>query len=66
MTTQNPDPKISDFDTASVVGDKLSLAAFNQLSGCLAGIPFVKLVYDRVENKMHFINNSAYQAKKYF
>lgn len=60
MSNLKPTP-LSDFDTASVVGDKLSLAAFNQLSGCLAGIPFVKLVYDRVQNKMHFINNSAYQ-----
>jgi hypothetical protein len=48
-------------EITAIIGEKLSLAAFNQLSGNLAGIPFLKLVYDRKTAKLHFINNSIYQ-----
>jgi hypothetical protein len=48
-------------DIVAVVGEPLSLAAFNQLSGNLANIPFIKLVYDRKTKKLHFINNAIHQ-----
>ncbi len=42
-------------------GDRLTLAAFTQLAGRLAGYPFVKVVVDRQTSKIHFLNNSLYQ-----
>ncbi|GAA2801954.1 PEP/pyruvate-binding domain-containing protein [Crossiella cryophila] len=42
----------------AIIGEKLSLAAFDQLSGMLAGQPFVKLVVDREQGVIHFINNA--------
>jgi len=48
-------------EITSIVGEKLSMAAFNQLSGNMAGIPFLKLVYDRQTQKMHFINNAEFK-----
>ncbi len=44
----------------ALVGGRLSLAAFHQLSGNLAGYPFVKLVVDRAKGEIHFINNAAH------
>jgi hypothetical protein len=44
----------------SIVGEKLSLAAFAQLAGTLAGYPFVKLVIDRPRGQIHFLNNARY------
>ncbi len=38
----------------------LSLLAFNQLAGNMAGIPFVKVVVERETQKTHFINNDDY------
>jgi hypothetical protein len=45
----------------SVVGERLSLAAFQQLAGTLAGYRFCKLVVDRQNSKIHFINNNCYK-----
>jgi hypothetical protein len=42
-------------------GEKLSLEAFSQLSGNLAGYPFVKTVVDREQGKIHFLNHHRYQ-----
>ncbi len=36
------------------------MAAFQQLSGNLAGYPFVKVVVDRPAGTIHFINNAVY------
>src|SRR3989338_6662113 len=47
-------------DVASLVGVKLTLEAFNQLCGKMAGYPFVKIVADRKEETIHFINHSRY------
>jgi len=44
----------------AIVGERLTMAAFSQLSGHLAGYPFVKLVVDRPRATIHFINNAAY------
>ena len=46
--------------TAAIVGERLTMAAFAQLSGHLAGYPFVKVVVDRPNQTIHFINNQAY------
>ena len=45
----------------SIVNERLSLEAFRQLAGVLAGSPYVKVVVDRQTGGIHFINNSAYQ-----
>ena len=45
----------------ALIGEKLTFAAFNQLSGQLAGYPFVKIVVDKANAEIHFINNSQYQ-----
>lgn len=45
----------------AIVGERLTLAAFHQLAGRLAGYPFVKLVVDRPSGCIHFINNAAYE-----
>lgn len=44
-----------------LVGEKLTFEAFNQLSGNLAGYPFVKVVVDREAGKIHVLNNHRYQ-----
>ncbi|MGK5083853.1 PEP/pyruvate-binding domain-containing protein [Bdellovibrionota bacterium FG-1] len=49
-----------------LVGEKLTLEAFTQLSGNLAGYPFVKLVIDSKPSEgkspqIHFINHQRYQ-----
>lgn len=48
-------------EVRSLIGDHLSLAAFRQFSGNLAGYPFVKLVVETATKRIHFINNSVYQ-----
>lgn len=56
--TAGPD---ADLPPAGLVGQRLSLEAFHQLAGVLAGYPFVKLVVDRPGQSIHFINNARYQ-----
>lgn len=45
----------------SIVDQALSLEAFAQLSGNLAGYPFVKVVVDRPNASIHFLNNALYR-----
>ncbi|MCM2277442.1 MAG: phosphoenolpyruvate synthase [Oligoflexia bacterium] len=45
----------------ALVGERLSLAAFAQLAGTLAGTSFVKVVVDREGGKTHFINDALYK-----
>ena len=45
----------------AIVGKRISLEAFRQLSGNLAGYPFVKVAVERASRKVHFINNERYQ-----
>ncbi|PRY30378.1 PEP/pyruvate-binding domain-containing protein [Umezawaea tangerina] len=47
-------------DVAALVGEQLSISAFNQLSGRLGGYSFVKVVVDRVNSTIHFINNAEH------
>lgn len=44
----------------SLVGERLSLAAFSQLAGNLAGYPFVKVIVDRPKGEVHFLNHSRF------
>ena len=57
-------PVSFDVTSASLVGERLSLEAFSQLSGNLSGYPFVKLVWDRQacegRGQIHFLNHSQY------
>ncbi|MBC7692853.1 MAG: phosphoenolpyruvate synthase [Methylotenera sp.] len=46
---------------SSIVDERLPLEAFFQLAGTLAGYSFVKVVVDRDESKIHFINHSRYE-----
>ncbi len=46
---------------AAIVGKRLGLEAFRQLSGNLAGYPFVKVVVERTTQRIHFINHHRYQ-----
>ncbi len=56
-----PVPPFADETVVSLIGERLTLQAFHQLAGVLAGYPFVKVVVDRQENVIHFINNAKYQ-----
>lgn len=44
----------------SITNERLTIEAFSQLSGQMAGYSFVKVVCDRRQNKVHFINNARY------
>ena len=44
----------------ALIGKKLTFAAFQQLSGEMAGYSFVKIVVDKTEDTIHFINQSKY------
>ncbi|MFB9902388.1 PEP/pyruvate-binding domain-containing protein [Allokutzneria oryzae] len=54
-------PVETDVTKHSLVGERLTQAAFDQLSGMLAGYPFVKLVVDRQNDTIHFINHADQQ-----
>ncbi len=58
---QEIDPRVK-----AVVGEKLSLEAFAQLAGNLAGYPFIKVVVDRPKGTIHFINNARYQFHGFY
>lgn len=47
-------------EVRALVGERLTLEAFSQLSGRLAGYPFVKLVVDQRNGKIHFLNHEIY------
>jgi hypothetical protein len=57
--TQRMDPTTE--QVTGLQGERLTLEAFIQLSGNLAGYPFVKVVVDRPAGRIHFINNHRYQ-----
>ncbi|MBI4869198.1 MAG: phosphoenolpyruvate synthase [Candidatus Wallbacteria bacterium] len=45
---------------AAIIGERLTLTAFHQIAGNLAGYPFVKLVVDRPAGVIHFLNSAVY------
>lgn len=62
MQTLPPIPEATnDTPIRAIVGERLTVAAFQQLCGQLAGIPFVKVVVDREKGTIHFINHFVYQ-----
>ncbi len=44
----------------AIIDQRLTLAAFHQLAGSMAGYPFVKVVVERESRRVHFIDNSKY------
>ncbi|MFZ2957747.1 MAG: PEP/pyruvate-binding domain-containing protein [Candidatus Ozemobacteraceae bacterium] len=59
--TPGPGESINHPPLPSVVGERLSLEAFHQLAGVLAGCLYVKVVVDRKNGQIHFVNNASYQ-----
>lgn len=62
MTTEiiEPADPQGEQPVAAIVGERLTLEAFHQLAGVLAGCLFVKVVADRPSGRIHFINNARY------
>lgn len=63
MSTAQAAPANNEIGPALIAknpAERLSLLAFSQLSGNLAGYPFVKLVVDRETQLIHFLNHSHY------
>ncbi|MFI6100467.1 PEP/pyruvate-binding domain-containing protein [Lentzea sp. NPDC051213] len=52
---------VQEADVAALVGEQLTLSAFNQLSGSLGGYSFVKVVVDRQNETIHFLNNARHE-----
>jgi len=52
---------VQEADVAALVGEQLTLSAFNQLSGSLGGYSFVKVVVDRLTSAIHFLNNARHE-----
>ncbi|GLY54299.1 PEP/pyruvate-binding domain-containing protein [Lentzea sp. NBRC 102530] len=52
---------VQEADVAGLVGEPLTLSAFNQLSGSLGGYSFVKVVVDRQNDTIHFLNNARHE-----
>lgn len=51
----------------SLINQKIDHIQFMQLSGILAGIPFIKVVIDRENDYMiHFLNNAEYPLHAYY
>ena len=61
MTTLTKNPSAeADAHVRAIVNTRLGLEAFSQLAGNLAGYPFVKLVVDKANGQIHFLNNALY------
>lgn len=52
---------VQETEVAALVGEQLTLSAFNQLSGNLGGYSFVKVVVDRQNETIHFLNNARHE-----
>ncbi|MFC3894226.1 PEP/pyruvate-binding domain-containing protein [Lentzea rhizosphaerae] len=52
---------VQEADVAGLVGEPLTMSAFNQLSGSLGGYSFVKVVVDRHNVTIHFLNNARHE-----
>jgi hypothetical protein len=60
VSSTTPVDSPRDEDVRAIVGERLSLAAFSQLSGTLGGYPFVKFVIDRTAARIHYLNHRIY------
>lgn len=45
----------------AIIDERLTYLGFQQLAGTLAGTPFIKIVFDRANGAIHFINNRRYR-----
>lgn len=52
---------VQEADVAGLAGEQLTMSAFNQLSGSLGGYSFVKVVVDRHNETIHFLNNARHE-----
>lgn len=59
-------PAPADTPVEAIVGERLTRAAFSQLAGNLAGYPFIKLVVDRPNQTIHFINDAVHPMHGYY
>ncbi len=50
----------------SLINQRLTREAFKQLSGTLAGYPFVKVVFDRESKTIHFLNHNRYEFHAHY
>ncbi len=54
-------------EITSIINDRLTKIFFDQLSGILGSVPFVKFVVDRKNNNsIHFINDKLYHLHAYY
>jgi hypothetical protein len=53
-------PSTSPENVAALVGERLSLSALHQLCGTLGGYSFVKVVVDREQREIHFLNDARH------
>lgn len=44
-----------------IINERLTREAFSSLCGKLAGVPFVKVVVERAEGRVHFLNHQNYK-----
>ncbi|RZA01384.1 MAG: phosphoenolpyruvate synthase, partial [Proteobacteria bacterium] len=56
----HPNAPDADSGVRALINTRLVPEAFSQLAGNLAGYPFVKVVVDRANGAIHFLNNAAY------
>ena len=61
LTNSQNETDSNNEEVVSLINEKLTLQAFHQLSGILAGYPFVKTVVDKEKKEIHFINHKRYQ-----
>ena len=68
LYTQNPTPEVANTNEPFCLTDeKLTTIFFDQFSGVLANIPFVKFVIDRQNNnKIYFLNDRFYHLHAFF
>jgi len=59
-STEKGAPSDLDQTVRAIINARLGLEAFSQLSGNLAGYPFLKLVVDKANGQIHFLNNAIY------
>ncbi|MCX2953442.1 PEP/pyruvate-binding domain-containing protein [Lentzea sp. NEAU-D7] len=52
---------VQETDVAGLAGEQLTMSAFTQLSGSLGGYSFVKVVVDRHNETIHFLNNARHE-----
>ena len=60
MSASSENLNLKEVGVRALINTRLSMEAFSQLSGILAGVPFVKVVVDKNNQSIHFLNNAIY------